>query len=90
MASYKVLIKRLAAKELEALPAKDRGRVAARIQQLSSDPRPPGCEKLSGDDRYRIRQGNYRIIYSVEDKVLIVMVVKVGHRRDIYRKRRAL
>jgi len=86
VASYKVLIKRSAAKELEALPAKDRGRVAARIQQLSSDPRPPGCEKLSGEDRYRIRQGNYRIIYSVEDQVLTVMVVKVGHRRDIYRK----
>jgi len=85
--NYKVLIKRSAAKELETLPAKDRGRVAARIQQLGSDPRPSGCEKLSGDDRFRIRQGNYRIIYSVEDKVLTVMVVKVGHRRDIYRRR---
>ena len=86
MASDKVLIKRSAAKELEALPTKDRGRVASRIQQLSSDPRPPGCVKLSGDDRYRIRQETYRIIYSVEDQVLTVMVVKVGHRRDIYRK----
>ncbi len=87
MASYRVLIKRSAAKELEALPAKDRRRVAARIQALSADPRPPGCEKLSGADRYRVRQGNYRIIYSVEDEVLTVMVVKVGHRRDIYGKR---
>ncbi len=87
MASYKVLIKRSAAKELEALPAKDRRRVATRIQQLGSDPRPPGCEKLSGQDRYRIRQGNYRIIYSIEDAVLTIVVVKVGHRRDIYRKR---
>lgn len=87
MASYKVLIKRSAAKELEALPAKDRRRVATRIQQLGSDPRPPGCEKLSGDDRYRIRQGNYRIIYSIEDNLPTVLMVKVGHRRDIYRKR---
>ncbi len=87
MASYKVLIKRSAAKELEALPVKDRRRVASRIQQLGSDPRPPGCEKLSGQDRYRIRQGNYRIIYSIEDAVLTIVVVKVGHRRDIYRKR---
>jgi len=87
VASYKVLIKRSAAKELEALPVKDRRRVASRIQQLGSDPRPPGCEKLSGQDRYRIRQGNYRIIYSIEDAVLTIVVVKVGHRRDIYRKR---
>lgn len=87
MASYKVLIKRSAAKELEALPVKDRRRVASRIQQLGSDPRPPGCEKLSGQDRYRIRQGDYRIIYSIEDAVLTIVVVKVGHRRDIYRKR---
>ena len=87
MASYKVLIKRSAAKELEALPVKDRRRVASRIQQLGSDPRPPGCEKLSGQDRYRIRQDDYRIIYSIEDAVLTIVVVKVGHRRDIYRKR---
>ena len=85
MANYKLLIKPSAVKELEALPAKDRRRLVARLQRLSSDPRPPGSEKLSGHDLYRIRQGNYRVLYSVEDLALIVLVIKVGHRRDVYR-----
>lgn len=85
MASYKVLIKPSAVKELEALPVKDRRRLATRLQRLSSDPRPRGSEKLSGHDLYRIRQGNYRVLYSVEDLALIVLVIKVGHRRDVYR-----
>lgn len=85
MASYKLLIKPSAVKELEALPAKDRRRLVARLQRLSSDPRPLGSEKLSGHDLYRIRQGNYRVLYSVEDLALIVLVIKVGHRRDVYR-----
>jgi len=85
VASYKLLIKPSAVKELEALPAKDRRRLVARLQRLSSDPRPPGSEKLSGHDLYRIRQGNYRVLYSVEDLALIVLVIKVGHRRDVYR-----
>ena len=85
MASYKVLIKPSAVKELEALPVKDRRRLATRLQRLSSDPRPPGSEKLSGHDLYRIRQGNYRVLYSVQDLALIVLVIKVGHRRDVYR-----
>lgn len=85
MASYKVLIKPTAVKELEALPVKARRRLATRLRRLSSDPRPPGSEKLSGHDLYRIRQGNYRVLYSVEDLALIVLVIKVGHRRDVYR-----
>ena len=85
MANYKLLIKPSAVKELEALPAKDRRRLVARLQRLSSDPRPPGSEKLSGHDLYRIRQGNYRVLYSVEDLALVVLVIKVGHRRDVYR-----
>ena len=85
MASYKLLIKPSAVKELEAVPAKDRRRLVARLQRLSSDPRPPGSEKLSGHDLYRIRQGNYRVLHSVEDLALIVLVIKVGHRRDVYR-----
>jgi mRNA interferase RelE/StbE len=85
VANYKLLIKPSAVKELEALPAKDRRRLVARLQRLSSDPRPPGSEKLSGHDLYRIRQGNYRVLYSVEDLALIVLVIKVGHRRDVYR-----
>lgn len=85
MASYRVFIKASAAKELEAVPAKDRRRLATKIKALGSNPRPPGCEKLSGLDRYRIRQGNYRVLYEIQGEVLIVLVVKVGHRKDVYR-----
>ena len=86
MARYKILIKASAAKEIEQLPArKDRRRVVERIRRLADEPRPKGCEKLSGQDRYRLRQGNYRIIYSVDDDVLTVHVVKVGDRKDVYR-----
>ena len=85
MASYKIEIKRSAAKELEQLPPKDRARVATRIQSLAADPRPPGAEKLSGQERYRVRQGNYRILYEIQDDLVVVVVVKIGHRRDVYR-----
>ena len=86
MARFEVLIKASAAKELEAIPPKkDRQRIAERIQRLAENPRPPGCEKLSGRDRYRIRQGVYRIIYGIEDSSLVVVVVKIGHRKDVYR-----
>ena len=86
MARYKILIKVSAAKEIEQLPTrKDRRRVVARIRRLADEPRPKGCEKLSGQDRYRVRQRNYRIIYSVDDDVLTVHVVKVGDRKDVYR-----
>ena len=85
MASYRLLIKPSAGKEIEALPKPDRRRIVAKITSLSRDPRPPSCEKLSGQDRYRLRQGNYRILYEIQDLDLIVMVVKVGHRRDVYR-----
>jgi mRNA interferase RelE/StbE len=85
VASYKLLIKPSAVKELEALPTKDRRRLVARLQRLSGEPRPPGSEKLSGRDLYRIRQGNYRVLYSVHDQELIILVIKVGHRREVYR-----
>jgi mRNA interferase RelE/StbE len=85
VASYSVRIKRSAAKELEAVPPKDRKRVVRRIEGLAADPRPPGCEKLSGEEKYRLRQGNYRILYEIVDQELIVTVVKVGNRRDVYR-----
>ena len=87
MANYKILIKPSAKKELEKLPKKDLQKIVVKIQDLSSDPRPIGSEKLSGDDKYRLRQGNYRIVYSIEDEQLIIFVIKIGHRRDIYRKR---
>jgi mRNA interferase RelE/StbE len=85
VASYSLEIKRSAAKELAQVPPKDRGRVIARIQGLARDPRPAGAEKLSGQERYRVRQGDYRILYEIEDQVLRIMVVKIGHRRDVYR-----
>ena len=85
MASYRLLIKASAAKELEGLPTKDRRGVATRMQGLSDEPRPPGCEKLTGHDLFRVRQGKYRILYEVQDRDLTVTVFKIGHRRDVYR-----
>ena len=85
MENYKLLIKPSAVKEIESIPKKDRARVVKRIQGLGEDPRPPGCEKLSGEEKYRVRQGWYRIVYSIGDQTREVLVVKVGHRKDIYR-----
>jgi mRNA interferase RelE/StbE len=83
---YRVSIKRSAVKEIEAIPQKkERQRIIRRIGQLANDPRPPGSKKLSGHDKYRIRQGTYRIVYSIEDNELTVVVVKVGQRKDVYR-----
>ena len=85
MAVYKVLIKPSAVKELEKISTKDRRRIIARIRQLGEDPRPAVCEKLSGQDKYRLRQAAYRVVYGVDDQARTVVIVKVGHRRDIYR-----
>ncbi|MGB5921311.1 MAG: type II toxin-antitoxin system RelE/ParE family toxin [Syntrophobacteria bacterium] len=86
MAKYRILIKPSAVKEIEAIsPKKDRQRIVGRITKLADNPRPPGCEKLSGQEKYLIRQGRYRIVYSIEDQDLIVYVVKIGHRKDVYR-----
>ncbi len=85
MAKYRLLIKPSAVKEIEAIPLKkDRQRVVERLLKLAENPRPPGCEKLSGQDKYRIRQGRYRILYTIKDDELLVFVVKVGHRKDVY------
>ena len=82
MASYELLIKPSALRELEAIRAKrDRRRIAA----LGDEPRPSACEKLSGQPRYRVRHGDYRVVYEVDDERRIVSIVKVGHRRDVYR-----
>ena len=80
MAGYSLRIKKSAAKELEAIPGKkDRQRLVRKINGLADEPRPPGAEKLSGTkDRYRIRQGNYRVLYEIEDDQLIVFVVKIA------------
>ena len=85
MASYKLLIKPSAAKELEAVPKKDRQRIVTKIRNLSVEQRPPGCERLSGQDLYRVRQGNYRVLYTVQDADLVVVIITIGHRREVYR-----
>ena len=86
MARYRLLIKPSAVKDIEAIPLKrDRQRVVERISKLAEDPRPSGSEKISGQDKYRVRQGRYRILYAIEDQDLIVQVVKIGHRKDVYR-----
>jgi mRNA interferase RelE/StbE len=85
MASYELAFKKSVAKDLRALSKQDVKRILARVQTLAEDPRPPGCEKLSGRERYRVRQGVYRIIYEIDDARIVVLVVKIGHRREIYR-----
>lgn len=83
---YAVEIDTKAAKEIRALPRQDQGRIIARVNALAENPRPPGCDKLAGDSGlWRIRSGIYRIIYQIQDARLLVVVVKVGHRRDVYR-----
>ena len=84
--SYKIVVKRSAERELRAIPGPDLGRVVNRIRGLATHPRPPGSEKLSGQERYRVRQGDYRIIYAVDETLQTVEVVKIGHRREVYRK----
>ncbi len=86
MARYEILIKPSARKELEAIGLKkDRQRIVEAILSLAESPRPMGCRKLSGKDKYRIRCGVYRVVYSIQDVVLVVTIMKVGHRRDVYR-----
>ena len=87
MASYKILIKPSAVKELEAIPVKDRQRIVYRIQGLAENPRPHGCEKLSNQEKYRLRQGRYRILYQIHDDEVIVVVVRVGKRNQVYKGR---
>ena len=85
MAAYKIYVKKSVEKDFKVIPKKDLKKILERIEALAEDPRPPGCEKLSGQQRYRLRQGRYRILYSMQDDELTVWVVKVGHRRNIYR-----
>ena len=85
MALYRVIVKESVSKDLKKIPKKDVRRIVSAIRTLAENPRPPQSKKLSGQDRYRLRQGNYRILYSIEDDRLIVCVVKVGDRRDVYR-----
>lgn len=85
MARYKLVFKKSVAKDLRPIPNQDVARILQRVEELQENPRPVGSEKLSGQERYRIRQGVYRILYEVADELLTVTVVKVGHRRAVYK-----
>ncbi len=85
MARYRVLLKKSAAKELATIQSRDRARIIERINSLAEHPRQLGAEKLSGQDKYRFRQGDYRILYEIHDREVVVIVVKVGNRREVYR-----
>ena len=85
MGDYRVFFKKSVEKDLAVIPAKDLRRILERIEMLIQDPRPPGCEKLTGQNRFRIRQGQYRILYLIQDQLLTIIVVKVAHRKYVYR-----
>jgi mRNA interferase RelE/StbE len=85
MAAYKLFFKKSVQKDFDVIPKKDLKRILNRIKALAENPRPVGCEKLTGQGRYRLRQGRYRIVYSIQDDELTVWLVKVGHRKHIYR-----
>ena len=85
MARYNISIKKSAVKELENIPKKHLQKIAKKIQSLSNIPRPQGSQKLSHKEQYRVRQGDYRIVHSIQDKDQSIEIVKVGHRKDVYR-----
>ena len=84
MARYEIVFKRSVYKDLKPIPKADVKRIIERIDSLAEDPRGPGYEKLSGQERYRVRQGVYRIVYEIEDNRLTVTIVKIGHRGQVY------
>lgn len=88
MAEYKVFFRKSVWKDFATIPRKNLQKIIRRIGLLADDPRPPGCEKLTAQEKYRIRQGNYRIVYSVQDSEVTVWVVKVGHRKEINHKKK--
>ncbi|MEE8126514.1 MAG: type II toxin-antitoxin system RelE/ParE family toxin [Nitrospirales bacterium] len=85
MASYRLTFKKSVTKDFRSISKNDVARILKRLEALADDPRPVGSEKLSGQERFRVRQGMYRIIYEIRDEELVIIVVKVGHRRDVYR-----
>lgn len=85
MAGYRVFFKKSVEKDLELIPPKDLRKILERIETLARNPRPPGCEKLTGQNRFRIRQGRYRILYSILDQELTIIVVRLAHRKNVYR-----
>ena len=85
MAVYKIYFRESVEKELSSIPKKSLAKILRRIKALGDNPRPSGCEKLTGQERYRLRQGQYRIVYSIQDKALTIWIVKIGHRKEVYR-----
>jgi mRNA interferase RelE/StbE len=85
MARYEIRFRKSVSKDLDPLPKRDVQRIVAAIAALADNPRPPQCRKLSGSDKYRLRCGVYRVLYEIQDDVLVVCVVKVAHRKDAYR-----
>ena len=83
--SYSLVVKKSAERELRALPKADLRRLTDRIRGLANAPRPPGHEKLSSQEYYRVRQGDYRVVYAIDDDHRIVTLIKIGHRREVYR-----
>jgi len=84
MASYSLAFKKSVAKDLRSIPNKDVKRILSRINSLRENPRAEGCVKLSKQEKYRVRQGVYRIVYEIQDTELIILVVKVAHRGQVY------
>jgi mRNA interferase RelE/StbE len=84
MAVYKIFIEKAVFKQLKNIPERDYQKVMTSIASLANNPRPPGCKKLKGRPGYRIREGNYRIIYEIRDKILSVTVIDAGDRKEIY------
>jgi mRNA interferase RelE/StbE len=87
MGRYRLVVRASVAKDLRGIPKKDVSRILDSLKSLSEEPRPPGIQKLSGQERYRIRLGAYRILYEIDDTDTCVVAVKVGHRKDVYRNR---
>ena len=85
MAGYEILFRESVYKDLQAIPKTDLKKILSRIERLADDPRPAGCQRLTGADVYRVRQGVYRIVYSIHDRTMVIHVVRVGHRREVYR-----
>ena len=85
MARYEVRFRKSVSKDLDPIPQRDVQRILAAVQALADNPRPPQSKKLSGSEKYRLRCGVYQVLYEIQDEILIVCVVKVGHRRDVYR-----
>ena len=85
MEQYRIFFKKSVEKDLSNIPKREVGKILERIKSLVNDPRPPDCEKLTGQEKYRLRQGRYRIVYSIQDEELTIWIVKFGHRKNIYR-----